>query len=474
MHLLIAFLVIFANYFDLRNMQGIKNLTQGPINKQLFNLALPIMATSFIQMAYNLTDMAWLGRLGSEAVAAVGAVGLLMWMSSSISLLNKVGSEVSVGQSIGAKDQEAARRFASHNITMALIISIVLGGLLFILSKPIIAIYELEPTIAHNSVNYLKIISTGLPFVFLSASFTGIYNASGRSKTPFYISGAGLVLNIILDPIFIFLLELGTNGAAYATWISEATVFILFVYQLRYRDVLLGRFPFFTKFKSHYTKRILKLGVPVATLNTLFAFVNMFLCRTASEQGGHIGLMTFTTGGQIEAITWNTSQGFATGLSAFIAQNYAANKISRVLKAWHTTLLMTGIFGSLCTILFVFFGNEVFSIFVPEPIAYEAGGTFLRIDGYSQMFMMLEITMQGIFYGMGRTVPPAITSIVLNYMRIPLAIIFVQIGLGVEGIWWAVCLTTILKGLTLLTWFMITKKNYLGLSKIEKSNTLTQ
>ena len=79
-------------------MQGIKNLTQGPINKQLFNLAMPIMATSFIQMAYSLTDMAWVGRLGSEAVAAVGSVGILTWMSGSISLLNKVGSEVSASE----------------------------------------------------------------------------------------------------------------------------------------------------------------------------------------------------------------------------------------------------------------------------------------------------------------------------------------------------------------------------------------
>ena len=111
-------------------MQGIKNLTQGPINRQLFNLAMPIMATSFIQMAYSLTDMAWVGRLGSEAVAAIGSVGILTWMSGSISLLNKVGSEVSVGQSIGAQSQEDARNFASHNITIALILSLCWGGLL--------------------------------------------------------------------------------------------------------------------------------------------------------------------------------------------------------------------------------------------------------------------------------------------------------------------------------------------------------
>lgn len=213
-------------------MQGIKNLTQGPINKQLFNLAMPIMATSFIQMAYSLTDMAWVGRLGSEAVAAVGSVGILTWMSGSISLLNKVGSEVSVGQSIGAQNHEDARNFASHNITIALIISLCWGGLLFLLARPIIGIYELEAHITENAIAYLRIISTGLPFIFLSAAFTGIYNAAGRSKIPFYISGTGLVLNILLDPLFIFGFGLGTNGAAYATWISQAAVFGIFIYQL--------------------------------------------------------------------------------------------------------------------------------------------------------------------------------------------------------------------------------------------------
>ena len=315
-------------------MQGIKNLTQGPINRQLFNLAMPIMATSFIQMAYSLTDMACVGRLGSVAVAAIGSVGILTWMSGSISLLNKVGSEVSVGQSIGAQRQEDARSFASHNITIALIISICWGTLLFIFAEPIIRIYELEDHITANAIQYLRIISTGLPFIFLSAAFTGIYNAAGRCKVPFFISGTGLILNIILDPLFIFGFGLGTNGAAYATWIAEASVFLIFVYQLRCRDALLGGFPFFTRLKKKYTRRIFKLGLPVATLNTLFAFVNMFLCRTASEQGGHIGLMTFTTGGQIEAITWNTSQGFSTALSAFIAQNYAAGRVERVLRAW--------------------------------------------------------------------------------------------------------------------------------------------
>ena len=377
-------------------MLGAKNLTQGPINRQLFSLAMPIMATSFIQMAYSLTDMAW------------------------------------------AQNRDDARAFASHNISIALLIAICWGGLLFVFARPIMSLFELEAHITDNAVTYLRIVSTALPFVFLPAAFTGIYNASGRSKTPFYISGTGLVMNILLDPLFIFGFGWGTVGAALATWLSEAAVFLIFVYKLRRKDDLLGGFPFFVRLKRKYS-----------------------LSRTAAEQGGHIGLMAFTTGGQIEAITWNTSQGFSTGLSAFIAQNYAAGQKTRVGQAWKTTLWMTGVFGTLCSLLFIFYGSEVFPIFVPEEAAYRTGGNFLRIDGYSQLFMMLEITMQGVFYGIGRTVPPAVVSIGCNYMRIPVALLLVEMGLGVDAIWWAVSSTTIAKGLILTGWFIFIKKKIL-------------
>ncbi len=442
-------------------MKGIKNLTEGPILKQLFALAMPIMATSFIQMAYSLTDMAWVGRLGSEAIAAVGSVGLLTWMTTSLALLNKVGSEVTVGQSIGMKDEEAARNFATHNLTLSLVISLIWASILFVFSVPIINFYELKSHIAHNAVNYLRIVSTAFPFVFMSAAATGIFNASGRSKIPFTINGIGLLTNMVLDPLFIFVFDWKTDGAAWATWIAQAFVFSLFVYQLKIKQILWDKFRFFGKFKRLFTIRIIKIGLPVASLNVLFAFVNMFLGRTASSVGGHLGLMAMTTSGQIEAITWNTSQGFSTALSAFVAQNFAAKKIERVMKALKSTIFMTLIFGTICTFLFVFYGNQIFAIFVPEKEAYEAGGLALRIDGYSQLFMMLEITLQGVFYGIGRTVPPAIISISCNYLRIPMALSFVSFGWGLAGIWWTICLTSILKGIIILIWFLAIKKKTL-------------
>ncbi|GHU56217.1 MATE family efflux transporter [Bacteroidia bacterium] len=440
-------------------MQGIRDLTIGPIKSQLFKLAMPILGTSFIQMAYTLTDMAWVGRLGSRSVAAIGAIGILIWMTNSISLLNKVAAEVSVGQSIGGKNLDDARSFSSHNLTLGLLIALVWGTLLFLLAKPVVGFYKLEADITSEAITYLRILTLGFPFIFLSASFTGIHNASGLSQIPFYINGIGLGMNVLLDPLFIFGFGWGTAGAACATIISQATVCSLFIYQVKRKNRLFGGFPFFTRLTGRFTKRIVRLGLPAALLNSLFAFINLLMGRTASSYGGHIGLTTLTTGGQIEALAWNTSQGFSTALSAFVAQNYAAGKTERVRGAYHTTLALASFFGLICTLLFVFYGGQLFSLIVPEREAYLSGAVFLRIDGYSMMLMMIEITMQGLFYGTGRTIPPAIISIGFNLVRVPLAIVLASTSLGITGVWWAISLTSMAKGITSFLWFrMIQKK----------------
>lgn len=439
-------------------MRGVTNLTEGNISARLVKLALPIMATSFIQMAYNLTDMFWVGRIGSEANAAVGSVGMFTWMAASFSLLCKVGAEVCVGQAIGKRETGEARRYASHNITLALAVSMVCALVMVLFAEPLIGVYHLSQSISGHAVSYMRIVAVGVPFIFLASAFTGIYNACGRSTIPFYISGTGLVANMLLDPLFIFGLDMGTDGAALATVLAQMLVVILFMWQMRGRDRLLDNFPLVCRLQRAETKRVVKIGAPVAVFNSLFAFANMFVSRIASLHGGHIGLMTFTTGGQIEAITWNTSEGFSTALSAFTAQNYAAGRGDRVLKAYKRTLAMTALFGIFGTVLFVCYGQELFSVFVPEEAAYVSGGNFLRIDGYSQLFMMLEIATHGIFYGIGRTIPPAVISICGNYLRIPMALGLVALGFGVDGIWWAVSISSILKGIVLFIWLMAIRR----------------
>ena len=320
-------------------MQGIKNLTQGPINKQLFNLAMPIMATSFIQMAYSLTDMAWVGRLGSEAVAAVGSVGILTWMSGSISLLNKVGSEVSVGQSIGAQNHEDARNFASHNITIALIISLCWGGLLFLLARPIIGIYELEAHITDNAVTYLRIVSTALPFVFLSAAFTGIYNASGRSKTPFYISGTGLVMNILLDPLFIFGFGWGIRGAAVATVLAQI---IALVWQFRIlsdkRELLHFRRGIY-RLRKKIVRDMLAIGMSPFLMNLAACFIVILINKGLKEYGGDLMIGAYGIVNRLAFFFVMIVMGINQGMQPIAGYNFGARQYDRVLRVLRLTII---------------------------------------------------------------------------------------------------------------------------------------
>lgn len=440
---------------------AVRDLTRGGIFRQLLTLALPLMAISFIQMAYNLVDILWIGRLGSQSVAAIGTVGMLMWMMNSVALISKVAAEISIGQSIGARRLDQASLYASHTTTIAILLGLAFGILFFLFPHPYISFYELEQEIAMEATGYLRIISIGIPIMFLILNFSGIYIGSGRSDIPFYFNATGLVLNIVLDPLLIFgagpFPAMGVKGAALATILSQGVVLLLFVRHLKKENGLLGKFQFLIRPRRRYTLNILKLGLPVAAMNTYFAFINMNLARIASLHGGHLGLTSQTTGGQIEGITWNTSTGFSTALGSFVAQNFAAHKINRANRAFRYTLVIMGALGIIVTLAFVLYGEGIFSIFVPEKAAYEAGGEYLLIIGISQIFMMLEITTQGMFNGLGRTTPPAIISIVFNTLRIPIAMIL-GTRMGVTGVWWALSITSIFKGIILFLWYLIVQK----------------
>ncbi|MDR0427761.1 MAG: MATE family efflux transporter, partial [Dysgonamonadaceae bacterium] len=246
----------------------VKLLTSGPIFKQLITLTMPIMATNFIQMAYTLTDMAWVGRLGSEEVAAVGAIGILLWLTTSFALLTKMAAEISIAQSVGAKRLDDARIYASHAVTISFLLGIFITVILRPSSGTIVSFYHLETHIAGMAEHYLNIVCFSLPMVYLANTFAGVYNGIGRTTIPFYIIASGLIFNMILDPLFIFGLGnwegMGVTGAAIATVISQILVALLFVLKMKRKNGILNRFPFFIRLNKKYTKRIFQLGTPIA------------------------------------------------------------------------------------------------------------------------------------------------------------------------------------------------------------------
>jgi len=433
-----------------------KDFTQGNITRQIILLALPIMGTAFIQMAYSMTDMIWIGHVGSKAAAAVGAAGFFLWLGNSLFYTTKVGAEVGISQSLGAKDRVRAAQFASHSMSISVLMSIVYGVLLLVFAGPLIDYFRFtDAAVASAAVGYLKIIALGMLFTFLNGTFSGIYNGSGKSKIPFYANAVGLIINIVLDPIFIYgfgpFPRMEVAGAAMATVISQAIVTLIFIINLT--D---GKSPFpelFKKLQLHgeVAWKVIRIGFPVTLQSGLFAFFAMNIARIVSGWG-ELAVAVQSVGAQIEAISWMTASGFSTALSSFIGQNFGARQFQRIRQGYYRTLGITLTIGVFTTLAFVLFGDTIFGWFIPEPNAMREGGIYLKILGASQLFMILEITTAGAFNGTGKTMPPSIVGILFTGLRIPLAIALTAV-VGLSGAWWSISISSVVKGVVLFVWF---------------------
>ena len=437
------------------------NLTQEPIVPSLLRMALPIIGMSFVQMAYSMVDMIWLGRVGAEAVAAVGTASFVTWFGASLMLTMKSGVEITVSQEVGRQDLKKASDYACNAIVLALLFASFYGLVTHILAKDLIAFFELDKEyVGEMAVAYVRIIALGAPFYYTNPTLAGIFTGSGNSKLPFRITSTGLLLNIIIDPLFIFgigpLPALGTNGAAIATVLSQCLVSLIFYHKiLRGESVIQVSKTCFRPVLAQI-RRIIWLGFPVAMHNALFTCFSIAIARMVAVWGA-LPIAVQSVGAQIEAVSWMSAGGFATALGTFTGQNYGAGKWRRIYTGFRVTVAISVFIGGLVTLAFLLFGEEIFALFIPEPDAIHLGAIYLAILAVSQVFMCMEISTSGAFYGLGKTLPPSLISIIFTGSRIPLAFLLAYgamgiPGMGLEGIWWSVSLSSIAKGSLLFGW----------------------
>lgn len=446
-------------------METENQLTQGSISKALIKLALPIMGTSFLQTAYTITDMFWIGKEGTNAVAAVGTGGFFTWLAMAFIILSKVGAEVGVAQSIGRNEIGEAKRYIRHTVQLNIFLGILYSIVLIVFKDALIGFFNLgDAEVISMAKTYLVIVSLGLVSYFINPVFTGILNGYGDSKTPFYINMIGLVANMVLDPLFIFgfgpIPAMGVAGAAIATVIAQFAVTFAFIIRIIFaKDELFKQIGFLKAPDMEHMGYIIRLSLPVALQNALFSIIAMFIAKIIANWGP-TPIAVQKIGSQIEAISWMTAGGLSTALSTFVGQNYGANKWDRIYKGYFIAIGLASIVGIGATLLLVFGAKPVFSVFLSEKEAVAQGINYLRILGFSQLFMCVEITTAGAFNGLGKTVPPSITGIAFNALRIPAAIILSATVLDLDGVWWSISISSVFKGIILVSWFIILlKKN---------------
>ena len=443
-------------------MEG--NLTKGPILKTLTKLAIPIMASSFLGTLYNITDMAWIGLLGSKAVAGVGVGGMFTWFSQGLAAMARMGGQVQVAQCIGRGESDRAHGFAQAAVQLATLMGMAYAVISLVFTRQMVAFFQLtDPEAQTAALSYTKIACGLIVFSFLTLTMTGLYTAQGDSKTPFLANLIGLVTNMILDPVLILgpgpFPKLGVVGAAIATVTAQAIVMMMMILGviIQKKENVLKGIRLTAKIPKEYLGGLCRIGIPTAIQGMAYCAISMVLTRMVSAYGAE-AVATQRVGGQIESISWNTADGFAAALNAFIAQNYGAGKMDRVRKGYRASLWTVGIWGLLISFVFICFPKAIADIFFHEPKAVATAVGYLVIIGFSEAFMCVELTTVGALSGLGRTRLCSIISIAFTSARIPLAIILGGL-IGLSGIWWALSITSIIKGIIFTCTFLwITRK----------------
>lgn len=434
------------------HMRGNIDLTQGPIMPTLMKLAFPIIATNFISTTYGLVDMIWIGRLGSGPVAAIGTASFFINLAIALSTMTTIGTGIKVSHCMGSGDQEKARSYVKNGFLMSIIVGILYMVFVFMSNQQLIGFFDLGSVeVEKMAKDFLLISMIGTIFTIVNMLYATILNSMGNSKQPFRIFTIGLVVNIVLDPLFIFGVGSfegwGVAGAAIATVTANIIVTSLFVLQTRNSDLITTS----STWNIRQMLEVIRMGLPITVQRVTFTIISIIIAKIIVRFGAD-AIAIQKVGIQIESISYMTIGGLQGAIAAFFGQNYGARQMDRIHQGYRKSLLLTTVFGIIISLIFIIFPAQLFSIFLSDASSLELGTDYMRIIGYSQLFMCLELMTVGAFNGLGKTHIPPMFSITLTALRIPLAILLSG-PFGLNGVWMSIALTSVFKGIVLVFWF---------------------
>ncbi len=457
------------------------DLTKGSIIKKIFIVAVPMLLASLVQLAYSLTDMFWvarveqLGQSAEEAVAAVGTAGFLPWFGFGLIYIVKIGVSIRVSQSAGRNDEESVNKYATNGFILMLMLAALymIFGIFF--NRFFVSIFNIDnPTVVLEAERYLRIVTSFGFAYFLVNLFNGVYDGLGKTINTFYVMAVGLVLNMILDPLFILVFGLGVSGAALATGISQFVTLMIYVaiYLSHHRPAVI-------KLRTYYAlnkiKDIIKLGLPVGIQSMVMTVISIGIGVMVAQYGEAV-MSVHRIGSQIEALSWMVASGFQVALASFVGQNVGANQFGRVKKGYLTSMALLVPYGLAINALLFFGARPLFRLFIDNEDTLKIGIGYLKIISISQLFMILDLVTAGAFNGLGKTKIPSAIQIFGNALRIPLAFWLTTIMVpSVHGIWWSLSISSLFKGSAVLIIFIgyiLYLNKHGGLAKVENYQAL--
>ena len=430
--------------------------------KSMWRLAVPIMIGMGIQTLYTIIDMIFIGRLGGDAIASVAFNMPIFFFVMGLSFGLGNGVTASIARFIGSNDKVNADNSAEHAVAMASAISLILtvSGLLF--GKQILLFIGCTNDILPLAWDYLKVSCYGISFGVFSGFFRSILAGEGEMKLPMVVAGLGTVLNTILDPIFIFYMDLGVAGAAWATTISQIIVCLVFIYMLFVKNHTYVRFKLKDfSFSSYIIYDIIKVGIPVSMSMVVMALGQLVFNRLLVNFSTD-AVAAYQIGGRVDMIVFLPIFGIASALTTIVGMFYGADEFEKIKSISLYGIKSSFLITTICSVFLFIFAPSVVKVFTMDTVIQKISIDYLRTISFLFPFISIGLTIGRILQGLGRGMPSLIITIVrVIGLAGPLAYFFTFVlDKPVEWIWYSMFISGIFATIISITWITVAFRKF--------------
>lgn len=450
------------------------NLGKDKINKLILSFSIPCVISMLINSIYNIVDQIFIGKgVGTLGNAATNVIFPLIIIFNAVAGLIGNGAAANLSLKLGEKNKKAAAKSIGQAVSLTIILSIVISGIAYIFLPQLVYLFGCTESVYKYAVDYGRIIVIGAPFMLIYSSFSSIIRADGSPKYSMIMLVIGAIINIILDPIFIFGFDMGVKGGALATIIGQIVSFVIaIIYLFKIKSVKLTK----NDFKlDKDVFRILALGISSfitqATILALFIFMNNILTKLGANTkfGADIPLSVYGVISKINSLYISTVLGISIGSQPIIGFNYGAGNKFRVKETIRKVLIINFIIGIIFNLLFVLFPKQITGIFISSnDVSYNLFMEFAVLMCHSFLLVIslnaLEMTTSIVIQSLGNVVKStAVTFIRQIILLIPISLILAFVfNKGIYGVLYAGCIADVL--CFIITIFII-KSEYKKLGK---------
>lgn len=440
------------------------DFSKGPVWRNIVAQAIPLTLAQLVQLLYNVVDRIYIGHLGGEQSMALTGMGLtfpVVTLIAAFTALFGMGGTPLFSIARGAKEEDEAERILGNVFSLLIGTSILLLLFCYIFRRPILYLFGASDASYVYADEYLKIYLLGTTFSMLTTGLNGFINAQGFPRIGMMTTMIGAVLNLILDPIFIFIFDMGVSGAAVATVISQMISSIWVLRFLTGKKALLTIKRKNLKVDLKLTGQIISLGMSGFIMQATNCLVQVTCNATLQKFGGdlYVGIMTVI--GSVREILALPVIGLTNGAQPVYGYNYGAKEYERVKSGIRFTSAIGVIYSLTAWALVILLATPIFRLFTSDTAIIASGPECLKIYLFGYFFMAFQFAGQTVFQALGYARRAIFFSILRKAIIVaPLTLLLPTLGFGVNGVFMAEPISNLIGGLAcfMTMWFTVYKK----------------